>query len=570
MNEDKAAKAKGAHAPWPRRELGCWALAALILLAVSAYIVRSEGSGINLLATSAITLSLLLALMIASRRILFASLCLGYFVATIVLISTIKRSSEKMVAHAYDLYFYFPTSDLIARLWSGHAAFLLAFVGLLLLFILSAGLSLRFETPLRRRWIASALLVPSVMISILAAGMKEERRHTQFYWDDLFLSSFYASWADIAEPFMRGQIIEAAQTTQLPLFKTDQTCAPQSKPPNIILIHEESVVPPSILPGQTYDKRLDPFFESVDGRLHRMRVETYGGASWLTEFSILTGLSTRSFGGLKSFLQTYMVQRLKDTLPQTLTACGYRTIVFYPMLKSFISAAPFFTSIGLREIMDAKDQGALTVVERDRFYFGNAMQDMAKHFASSPKPLFTFIETMATHWPYDQTYFPQESVPGGGPGSYPEMNEYLRRLWLAKTDYEEFRTQLQQRFPNERFVILHYGDHHPIATRMLLGFADSLEAEDIVPPPDSIAYQTYFAIDALNFQPAPLPQAEVSDVAYISSILLSAAGLPLPDSHVERLRLLQLCKGRYYDCPDQTAILTFQRRLIDSGVLHPR
>jgi hypothetical protein len=513
---------------------------------------------------------LLFALIALSGRIFFATLAIGYLIANVVLISLVKRSSEKMIAHAYDIYFYFPTFDLIARLWAGHRAFLIAIAALALGFAALIVFSWREEKPIRRRWIAAALLLPALALSAFATHLKEERRHTQFYWEDLFVSSFYASFADIIEPVWRGQIIATSRTANLPAFDTQRSCTPASKPPNIILIHEESVVPPGILPAQSYDKRLDPFFQSTDGRLHRMRVETYGGASWLTEFSILTGLSSRSFGGLKSFLQTYMVQRLSDTLPQRLLACGYKNVVFYPMLKSFISAAPFFASIGMPDIHDAKDQAALTAAERDRFYFGNAMAEMEKHFATSPKPLFTYIETIATHWPYDLTYFPEENVPGGGPESNPEMHEFLRRLWLAKTDYEDFRQQLQKRFPKERFVILHYGDHHPVATRTLLGFGENLDAEDILLAEDSIGYQTYFAVDAINYRPAPLPDIALTDVAYVGAILLYAAGLPLPDSYAERLRLMKLCNGRYFDCPDQEAILSFQRRLVDSGLLHPR
>jgi hypothetical protein len=104
----------------------------------------------------------------------------------------------------------------------------------------------------------------------------------------------------------------------------------------------------------------------------------------------------------------------------------------------------------------------------------------------------------------------------------------------------------------------------------LLGFGENLDAEDILLAEDSIGYQTYFAVDAINYRPAPLPDIALTDVAYVGAILLYAAGLPLPDSYAERLRLMKLCNGRYFDCPDQEAILSFQRRLVDSGLLHPR
>jgi len=284
----------------------------------------------------------------------------------------------------------------------------------------------------------------------------------------------------------------------------------------------------------------------------------------------MTGLSSRSFGGIRNFLQTYMVGRLSDTLPQALSHCGYRNVLFYPMLKSFISSAAFYNSIGIKEIFDAKDQKAPTDFERDRFFFGNATKDIASHLETSKAPLFTFIQTIATHWPYHVTFFPEEKVPGGGAGVDAEMNEFLRRLWLSKTDLEEFRAQLASRFPKERFLIVHYGDHHPVATRQLLGFAPQSEAEDVELPPDSPGFLTYFAMTGVNFTPRALPTIDPIDVAYLPALIIYAAGLPLPDSHAERLRLLRDCHGRYYDCANRNEILDFHRRLTDAGLLTPR
>ena len=46
------------------------------------------------------------------------------------------------------------------------------------------------------------------------------------------------------------------------------------------------------------------------------------------------------------------------------------------------------------------------------------------------------------------------AIPGGGPGTHPEMHEYLRRLSMAKADYEFLKSELARRFPAERFLIV--------------------------------------------------------------------------------------------------------------------
>src|SRR5262249_31606006 len=325
-------------------------------------------------------------------------------------------------------------------------------------------------------------LIAVVVLTVaagLAAAFKAERRHNQYYWGDSHISSFYSSWAETAEILWRGQLIEAAHSEPRPHFAVPTDCTTASKPPHIILIHEESVVPPGYFPALRYDHRLDPFFASQDGKVHRMRVETYGGASWITEFAIMTGVSTRSFGGMRQFVQSLMAGKVHDTLPETLTRCGYRNVVFYPLERNFVSYDRFYSSVGLKEVFDSNDQGAPSDNERDRFYFANALDEMARHLRQSRQPLFTYILTMATHSPYDFVYMPEVDVPGGGPGTDPEMSEYLRRLAMARIDYDELRREIARRFPDERFLIVHYGDHHPIASRTLLDVSNTLDAEDV-------------------------------------------------------------------------------------------
>jgi hypothetical protein len=174
---------------------------------------------------------------------------------------------------------------------------------------------------------------------------------------------------------------------------------------------------------------------------------------------------------------------------------------------------------------------------------------------------------MATHSPYDTTYMPEVDVPGGGPGTDPEMSEYLRRLAMAKIDYDDLRRDLARRFPAERFLIVQYGDHHPVATRTLLGVADKHEAEEISLPLESPGFITYYAVEGINYQPPPLPEVETLDVPYLPLVILNAARLPLSDSFRERQQILAACNGRYFTCAPRDTILAFHRRLIDSGLI---
>src|SRR5262245_4903246 len=105
------------------------------------------------------------------------------------------------------------------------------------------------------------------------------------------------------------------------------------------------------------------------------------------------------------------------------------------MLRHFLGSGRFFGGVGLLKVFDAKDQGATLPNERDRFYYANLITEMQRHFKSSRQPLFAYLETMATHGAYTDTYMPEVDVPGGGRGTDPEMHEYLRRLAMAQMDY---------------------------------------------------------------------------------------------------------------------------------------
>jgi hypothetical protein len=86
----------------------------------------------------------------------------------------------------------------------------------------------------------------------------------------------------------------------------------------------------------------------------------------------------------------------------------------------------------------------------------------------------------------------------------------------------------------------------------------------------ALGFITFYAVEGLNYEPPPLPAVETLDVPYLGGVLIEAAGLPLSDAYAERKRLIGSCKGRYYGCERREEILSFHRRLIDSGLLDAR
>jgi len=547
-----------------------YVLSGLIIAGLGIYHWFYEGWRENIIFAASITAALIAALTFATRRLLMSVATVAAIVAMIVVAADVKRRYIEMVLHAYDVVFYLTSWATIRFLWVDHRAYLIAIAVSFILTALLARTLYNWDSTRISRILSGGLVVTFSCLALWASHAKGERRNTLFYWDNLYLSSFYASWSETLETLMKGQLLEALKSQKKPLFTIPASCTPAEKPPHILLIHQESVVPPFQFPQLDYDRTLDPFFKSFDGQVHKLRVETYGGASWLTEFSVLAGVSTYSFGGMRTFVQSLMQGKIHDTLPQALTRCGYDNSVFYPVPKDFVSNGRFYAAVGMPQIFDYKAQGATRFNERDKFYYANVLTHLEKHIETSNRPTFNFIITSATHLPYTYTYEPEAKVPGGGAGTDAEMNEYLRRLAMAKMDYDEFRAQLTERFPNERFLIVQYGDHQPVATRIYLGFDKSYAAEDMKLEPDSPGFITYYSVDGVNYTPPPLPSVDALEVPYLGTLLLNEARLPLSPSYAERVRLLGLCEGRYYTCENKREILGFHRRLIDSGLVEAR
>ncbi len=547
-----------------------WGLAAAIFALMAAFFWTNEWPIGNFVYATALTGAVIAAIAVLTRRVLFGATVTAGVVVTVIGAAKVKLAFMDMLVHAYDIFFYFNSFSTFAYLadaypWPTYGLFAMLTATALL------GLAVfRYDGAKVRRATAFGMFCALSVIAWAGLDSTGQRRHMHLYYSDRYLSTFYSSWPETARTLWQGQLIAAAPRAPGLPFGGIGSCATAGRKPHIILIHQESMAPPTLFEGLQFDKGVMPFFTSHDSKVHKLRVETFGGASWLTEFSVLAGVSTYSFGSMRQFVQAFMEGKVRETIPQVMETCGYRNVLFYPMMTNFVSNARFYESIGLKEIFDMKKQGAPTMAERDRFYYGNALDEMERHIRSSDRPIFTFIQTMSGHWPYDYKKFPEVEVPAGGAGEHPEVQEYLRRISIAAKDYAWLKAELKRRFPNESFVIMNYGDHQAGATRSLVGVPMETEIEDVKLRADSPGYLAYYSIETQNWKAPAMPNFQILDVPYIGLALLEAARLPLSEAYLERKRLMNQCNGRYHSCADEGAILAFHRRLIDSGLLESR
>jgi hypothetical protein len=141
---------------------------------------------------------------------------------------------------------------------------------------------------------------------------------------------------------------------------------------------------------------------------------------------------------------------------------------------------------------------------------------------------------------------------------------------MSADDYAAFVAGLKKQFPAEPFLIVRYGDHQPEFSAQLIdptldeaGIGKKLESYD------PRYYATYYAIDAINFEPVKSPaMMDTIDAAYLPLVIQEAAGIPLDPSFTEQKDIMLRCRGVFYDCKGGAEARRFNRLLLDAGLIH--
>src|SRR3981081_2153147 len=387
------------------------------------------------------------------------------------------------------------------------------------------------------------------------------------YYDDGYLSKFSRSGVTAVSDFINYGFMEsdAVATERLKIPLVD-SCHPAGRPPNIVIIHDESSFDIRQANGIKVPAGYGSHFKSYDGKERKFLAESNGGPSWFTEYNVLAGLSSRSFGRFSYFVTRIASGRVERGLPLALRRCGYDTTSLYPAYGAFMSARSFQTTTGIQHFYDARDLGAKDV-EPDGFFYDKALQLISEQPANTP--LFTFVYLAANHFPWETRFRPDLMPFWHRPGNEPSVDEYLRRQAMSAGDYSSFVAGLKKKFPAQPFLIVRYGDHQPeFSPHVLDPGLDEAGVGKKLENYDPRYYATYYAIDAINFEPVQSPAVmDTVDGPYLPLVIQEAAGIPLDPSFEEQKNFMCRCKGIFYACRDGAEARRFNRLLIDAGLI---
>jgi hypothetical protein len=485
-------------------------------------------------------------------------------VVVLVLLSRLKHDVVQMTANFVDLMV----------IDHDTAAFLFTIFPNLRWSVISAGLvtiplmyALWWLDPFRIRRLPALACKLACVAALVGYSLAWPDEAWRGYYDDGYLSKFARSAVTAVSDFVSHGFLESdAVTTERLKIPLLDSCHPAGRRPHIIMIHDESSFDIREANGIKLPAGYGSYFKSYDGVARKFLAESNGGPSWFTEYNVLAGLSSRSFGRFSYFVTRIASGRVERGLPLALRRCGYSTLSLYPAYGAFMSARSFQTTTGIQHFYDARDLGAKEV-EPDSFFYDKALQLIAEQPANTP--LFTFVYLAANHFPWETRFRPDLMPFWRKPGNEPVVDEYLRRQAMSADHYGAFIAGLKKKFPAQPFLIVRYGDHQPeFSPRILDPGLDDAGVGKKLENYDPRYYATYYAIDAINFEPVKSPAVmETIDAPYLPLVIQEAAGIPLDPSFEEQKNIMLRCNGLFYACKNGAEARRFNRLLIDAGII---
>lgn len=390
-----------------------------------------------------------------------------------------------------------------------------------------------------------------------------------------FLSSFMASLLDI-KSWWRTDALQFIDIADDPLMISDPSEAGQTdlgkiRRPDIMVVQHESVFDPRIF-DLPIGKEIERFFSPPDALGGTLKVEIYGGGSWQTEFSLLTGLSSRSFGPDSYFLFKKGAGRFRHSLPNYLSGLGYRTTLIAACRRNFMDYEMFYQSIGVQErvfiedFLPPFDIAEFEKTSSDAMFMEAASRTIKNRIADDSAPRLTIILTNFNHGPHTVRQVPQSCFEAERKFATNCINEsqyaeYYSRLAETAASWNSFRSDFSTDFPDREAIAIRYGDHQPVMTRRIeaaMGLSES----------SSRHLKTFYAIEGINTEPSAIPVSKDDDldIAFLGTMTLQAAGIPLDSIYSQRLNILPECMSDYFASSSETK-LKFHRWLAQQGMV---
>ena len=294
-----------------------------------------------------------------------------------------------------------------------------------------------------------------------------------------------------------------------------------------------------------------------------LRVPTWGGSTWLSEFALLTGLTHEDFGAAGQGVFYSVTPHLRYSLPRLLRRHGYRCIALYPVEKTFYNAEAAYNDLGFDEILTPLDfpewgnKSLASSVVEDQDLFSFALKILSQ---SRTQPLFLYMLSMIQHGPYNPLHQPAVGLERSGldRATAGRFSDWLCRMETLSLDTLHFDRALEA--SGRDLLLTYFGDHQP-----------NFEAEvPLTSRLDEPRFLTRFTIKGPGEAPKIAGSEQVLDLCFLGSLVLEHAGIPHDEFFAASLAMRQLSGGTLRSCPDAALSQSYRAYLYrDLGAASP-
>lgn len=535
--------------------------------------------------TIALALAAVVALTVAERRlslINFGAICLLWTVAAATLVtgdlnvallvsvylmtiiglaSRVKFAYVQQTLVARDLFYVvFANWSFLRRQYAAEAlGMLLAFSVLTLALVAAVPRIAHAHVPL----VSAAAFAAIATIILLLRDYRRSKAQPEALHlssDQRHFSNFVRSIFHGMGPDKRFQLLDvAAEPMPLPPPRR----ASGDAHPDIILILHESTFDPRVHGLPVSGQNVAEFLSPADGLSGRLHVDVFGGRTWQSEFSILTGISSRCFGDNAEYVFHLAPGRIRHSLPIFLRERGYQTVIFAAGHSDDMNMDAFYEAVGFDDRRFPHDFGIAPRATRkgahcDDVVYSAALKAWTEKAPNGP--CFIAINTMMNHGPHRPLRWSrkqhmddrQRARQSSGSRAYAE---YCVRLTESALAMARFRAAKAAALGDRPAVFIRYGDHQPpfCASFKRTGNAtwESL-------------FQTFFVVEGQNFRlrPAAVGNGALLDIAFLPTIALQAAGISPDQFYEAQASLIEECRADYFGT-DSERKRGFHRMLID-------
>jgi phosphoglycerol transferase MdoB-like AlkP superfamily enzyme len=296
-----------------------------------------------------------------------------------------------------------------------------------------------------------------------------------------------------------------------------------------------------------------------------LRVHTFGGRTWLSEFSVLTGLVPDDFGGRRNLVFNTVAPRTTSNLVRLMKGNGYRAIVLMPTFKRFYGAGKVYERMGFDEVLTLRDFHEYDEVPGDEWDIATsprlaeaAIGLLRRHRqgADAGKPLLLYLLSIMEHAPYSR-HFPlccKLDHAGISRSLAARLSDYIAKLRLLSESVTQLDRYLQSEPRPALFCT--FGDHQAYFEEPQPPYRYAFPDPNLV---------TQYRLRS-NFAAPQMPDYPILDIAYLPSLVADYSGLAKDPRFTALSAMRLLCKGKLDDCDDQRLVRSYQGYVYSDGL----